>query len=114
MNRSFGLSAITYKNPFQNRRNTRSQKLFTRLETTVAVKAASKVGIKVFLRPFVSARNPQRKDDKITPAYPIALRMPFSLEVIGKSHSAIDSTRFTEDSSMKAQAIKLPARNMTM
>lgn len=99
---------MTYKNPFKNLNETINQKLVTKLETSVAAKASSNEGTSVAFLPFVSARKPQKCDDKITPTYPIALTIPLSLVDKFKSHCAIGNIIFTDVNSKNALAIKPP------
>lgn len=70
----------SYKNPLTNRRSINNQKLFAKLEAAVAVNDMRSDMIKTFLRPRVSDKKPHRKDDKITPKYPIAPKTPLSLD----------------------------------
>lgn len=84
----------------------------TKLDDIEATVAISKEQIKVFRLPFVSDRNPQRCDDKITPTYPIELKIPLSLVSRFRSHCATGKMKFTKESSMNAHAIKLPASSM--
>lgn len=106
------IESEAYKNPFTKRRNTSNQKLLAKLDAIVAKVATKSEGIRVARRPFVSARNPQRCDDNIIPTYPIALNIPLSVVDKSKSHCAIGKMKFTEVSSIKAQAISPPANKM--
>lgn len=110
----FGNWKISYKKPLRKRKKTNSQKLFTKLDTTVIKKAISNVGTKVFFRPRVSAKNPHRCDERIVPTYPIALKTPLSLVDISRSHCAIGRIILTEVSSRKAAAINPPERVIRM
>lgn len=108
------MKSFSYKNPFKNRRNTRTQKLLTKLEQAEAMNAKTRDGISMARLPRVSARKPQRWDDKINPTYPIADRIPLSLVVMFKSHWAIGSTKLIAVSSMKELDIRPPASGMRM
>lgn len=97
-----------------NLKNTRSQKLLAKLEAAVAANAISNDGTSENFLPLVSATNPHKCDDKITPTYPIALKIPLSIVDNFKSHPANGKIKFIEVNSINPHPIKLPARAIKM
>ena len=105
----FKIFELSYKTPWMKRRKTINRKLFAKLEATVSEKAINNGKINIILRHSVPAKNPQIWDVKITPMYPIALKTPLFLEP--RSHSATESTKFIDVSSMKAQDRRPPSKS---
>lgn len=105
---------FTYKYPVRNLKNTRTQKLLAMLDTNEVIAANKSDAMSGVFLPFVSDKNPHKCDDKITPTYPIPLKIPLSLVDKFKSHCAIGRINLIEVKLRKAQPNIPRESRMTM
>lgn len=114
MFRSIENNFKTYKKPFRNLKITKLQKSFEKLESKVIQKANNKVGLMIFLRPVVSAKNPHRWELIIMPAKPMALIMPRSCIDRLISHCDTGNTKLMAKVSSNTLASMRPDININI
>lgn len=76
--------------------------------------AMKRVGWIMRRRPFVSAKNPHKCDEKIIPAYETAHKIPFSLVVKFKSHCETGNTKEMPQVSIITAFNAIPLTNIKM
>lgn len=80
------------------------------LETIVIAKAINNVGTITVLRPRVSAKKPQKCDEKMIPKNPTPLSTPLSLFDKFRSHCAMGRMKLIETVSRKTHPSMAPVR----